>query len=107
MSAVFLVPLLPACSHFIGLSGLQALGADGQPLPLAASQVAADPPDLNVFPGHSGETGMCREAGGPLAQLQQLTITHSLTAAPAAAGDCRTVDKLVDGVANTMDDTHM
>lgn len=42
-------------SHFVGLSGLQVLGGDGQPLPVAASRVAADPPDLNVFPGHSGD----------------------------------------------------
>jgi hypothetical protein len=41
-------------SHFVGLSGLQLLGADGQALPLSAARVAADPPDLNVFPGHSG-----------------------------------------------------
>ncbi|KAI3438935.1 hypothetical protein D9Q98_001349 [Chlorella vulgaris] len=41
--------------HFVGLSGLQVLGADGQPLPLDASRVSADPPDLNVFPGHSGD----------------------------------------------------
>ena len=41
-------------SHFVGLSGLQVLGAGGQPLPLAAGQLSADPPDLNVFPGHSG-----------------------------------------------------
>jgi len=41
-------------SHFGGLCGLLVLGAGGQPLPLAASQLTADPPDLNVFPGHSG-----------------------------------------------------
>lgn len=41
-------------SHFVGLSGLQVLGADRQPLPLAPAQLAADPPDLNVFPGHKG-----------------------------------------------------
>ena len=41
-------------SHFVGLSGLQVLGADGEPVPLGAEQLAADPPDLNVFPGHSG-----------------------------------------------------
>lgn len=41
-------------SHFIGMSGLQVLGADCQPLLLAPAQLAADPPDLNVFPGHSG-----------------------------------------------------
>lgn len=41
-------------SHFVGLAGLQLLGPDGQPLPLSADRVAADPPDLNVFPGHSG-----------------------------------------------------
>ncbi|PSC76354.1 N-methyltryptophan oxidase [Micractinium conductrix] len=42
-------------SHFVGLSGLQVLGADGEPVPLGAEQLAADPPDLNVFPGHSGD----------------------------------------------------
>ncbi|KAL4434260.1 hypothetical protein ABPG75_000701 [Micractinium tetrahymenae] len=42
-------------SHFVGLSGLQLLGPDGQPLPLGAEQLAADPPDLNCFPGHSGD----------------------------------------------------
>lgn len=44
-------------SHFVGLSGLQVLGADRQPLALAPAQLAADPPDLNVFPGHRGEAG--------------------------------------------------
>ena len=42
-------------SHFVGLSGLQVLGADRQPLELSPAQLAADPPDLNVFPGHKGE----------------------------------------------------
>lgn len=44
-------------SHFVGLSGLQLLGPCGQPLPLGADQLAADPPDLNCFPGHSGASG--------------------------------------------------
>lgn len=44
-------------SHFVGLSGLQVLGADRQPLALAPAQLAADPPDLNVFPGHRGAAG--------------------------------------------------
>ena len=38
-------------SHFCGLSGLEVVGADGQPVPLAPANVWADPPDLNVFPG--------------------------------------------------------
>lgn len=42
--------------HFVGLSGLQLLGPGGQPLPLAAEQLSADPPDLNCFSGHSGES---------------------------------------------------
>lgn len=42
-------------SHFTGLSGLAVLGADRQALRLGADALAADPPDLNVFPGHSGE----------------------------------------------------
>ena len=42
-------------SRFVGLSGLQVMGAGGQPLRLAAGQLSPDPPDLNVFPGHSGE----------------------------------------------------
>lgn len=42
-------------SHFVGLSGLQVLGADRRPLELSPAQLAADPPDLNVFPGHKGE----------------------------------------------------
>ncbi|PRW59281.1 hypothetical protein C2E21_2538 [Chlorella sorokiniana] len=42
-------------SHFVGLSGLEVLGADRQPLPLLPAQLAAHPPDLNVFPGHKGD----------------------------------------------------
>lgn len=41
-------------SHFVGLSGLEVVGADGAPLPLMPASVWADPADLNVFPGHSG-----------------------------------------------------
>ncbi len=42
--------------HFVGLSGLQLLGPGGQPLLLGPDQLFADPPDLNCFPGHSGES---------------------------------------------------
>lgn len=102
-------------SHFIGLSGLQVLGADRQPLPLAPPQVAADPPDLNVFPGHSGA---CRVGGlGESSMLssrsereqgrQRPCFWHACpctTQTPLPpAGDVRTVDKLVDGVGNTTD----
>lgn len=52
-------------SHFIGLSGLEVLGADGQPLPLRPGCLWASPPDLNAFPGHSG---ICDEV-----TAQQLT----------------------------------
>lgn len=67
-------------SHFIGLSGLQVLGADRQPLPLAPAQLAADPPDLNVFPGHKG--GCCRWRGG------QWVRPHHTRVASAAAQHC-------------------
>ena len=43
-------------SHFVGLSGLQVVGRDGRPVHLAREQLWADPPDLNAFPGHSGES---------------------------------------------------
>ena len=43
-------------SHFVGLTGLEVVGAAGSPVPVMASSLWADPSDLNVFPGHSGET---------------------------------------------------
>jgi hypothetical protein len=112
--------------HFVGLSGLQVLGADGQTLPLDASRVSADPPDLNVFPGHSGtrrhsQRGACwlgipgwacvplGLADEPQDGRQGQLLSASSDAGPlhVLAGDVRTADKLVDGTSNTMDDTHM
>eukprot|EP00887_Chlorella_sp_A99_P000656 scaffold5.g656.t1 len=61
--------------HFVGLAGLEVVGADGAPLRLVPGSLWASPPDLNSFPGHSG--------------------------------DCRTLDKLLDGISNTTDDAHM
>lgn len=45
-------------SHFVGLSGLEVVGADSAPLLLAPASVFADPPDLNVFPGHTGAVAL-------------------------------------------------
>ncbi|GAB4816700.1 hypothetical protein N2152v2_003746 [Parachlorella kessleri] len=42
-------------SHFVGLTGLEIVGAAGGPVPVTASSLWADPSDLNVFPGHSGD----------------------------------------------------
>lgn len=61
-------------SHFVGLAGLEVLGAGGRPLALPPAALWASPPDLNAFPGHSG--------------------------------DCRTLDKLLDGVNCSTDDAH-
>ena len=61
--------------HFVGLTGLEVLGEDGETLPLLADNISAHPRDLNDLPGCSG--------------------------------DDRTIDKIIDGVNVTMDDSHM
>jgi hypothetical protein len=41
--------------YYMGLTGLQVLGAGGNPLPLTASSLDACPRDLNAIPGYSGD----------------------------------------------------
>ncbi|KAK9830170.1 hypothetical protein WJX72_010127 [[Myrmecia] bisecta] len=61
--------------NYVGMTGVQVLGAHGQPLPLRPADITADPRDLNDLPG--------------------------------CCSDERTVDKLLDGIDQTMDDAHM
>ena len=67
-------------SHFIGLAGLEVLGPGGQALPLAATQVAADPPGLNVFPGHSGG---CTSSGAHVLAIAQRDALRASRLPPA------------------------
>lgn len=97
-------------SHFVGLTGLEVIGADGQPLQLGAENLWADPPDLNVFPGNenAGEKGSFK-TNRETTSHRQCSICLCLDAwSPVRrAGDVRTLDKILDGHNNTMDDTHM
>ncbi len=151
-------------SHFVGLTGLEVVGADGMPLPLTPSSLLADPPDLNVFPGHSGKHAskplshcalnfscfqvptslkgsqpqlprvqclsptcepqyLCSPSKPTIfAPVHEKSLGHCsgclantypyqrplcMLQASCCAGDVRTLDKLLDGENNTMDDTHV
>ncbi|KAM4697791.1 katanin-interacting protein [Rhinophrynus dorsalis] len=61
--------------HYLGLTGLEIVGIDGQALPFSLDQVSASPPDLSVLPEYQD--------------------------------DSRTLDKLIDGINITSEDTHM
>ena len=39
-------------SHYLGLTGLEVVGKEGESLPLDLSMVAASPMDLNQLPGY-------------------------------------------------------
>ncbi|NXH45048.1 K0556 protein, partial [Dicaeum eximium] len=62
-------------SHYLGLTGLEVIGKDGQALKISAEQISASPRDLNDLPEYTG--------------------------------DCRTLEKLIDGTNITMEDDHM
>ncbi|XP_068100739.1 katanin-interacting protein isoform X2 [Hyperolius riggenbachi] len=61
--------------HYLGLTGLEVVGLNGEALPLNMNIISASPPDLSVLPDHQD--------------------------------DSRTLDKLIDGVNITNDDSHM
>ncbi|KAM5151842.1 katanin-interacting protein [Mantella aurantiaca] len=61
--------------HYLGLTGLEIVGLDGEALPLNMNTISASPPDLSVLPDYQD--------------------------------DCRTLDKLIDGVKITNEDSHM
>lgn len=62
-------------SFYVGLSGLEMLDEKGEKLPLEMSKLNAQPRDMNVIPGYSGDT--------------------------------RTLDKLINGVNDSVDDGNM
>ncbi|XP_053220052.1 katanin-interacting protein isoform X2 [Podarcis raffonei] len=62
-------------AHYLGLTGLEVVGKEGQAIPLSLDQLSASPQDLN--------------------ELAEYT------------DDCRTLDKLIDGINITMEDEHM
>nr|DBA20209.1 TPA: hypothetical protein GDO54_015924 [Pyxicephalus adspersus] len=61
--------------HYLGLTGLEIVGQDGDALPLNMNIISASPPDLSVLHNYQD--------------------------------DCRTLDKLINGVNITMEDSHM
>ncbi|XP_018429660.1 PREDICTED: protein KIAA0556-like, partial [Nanorana parkeri] len=61
--------------HYLGLTELEIVGLDGEPLPLNMNIISASPPDLSVLPDYQD--------------------------------DDRTLDKLIDGVKITSEDSHM
>ncbi|XP_063790297.1 katanin-interacting protein isoform X2 [Pseudophryne corroboree] len=61
--------------HYLGLTGLEIVGLDGEALPLTLNIISASPPDLSVLPEYQD--------------------------------DSRTLDKLIDGVNITSEDSHM
>ncbi|KAM3916588.1 katanin-interacting protein isoform 1-T1 [Leptodactylus fuscus] len=61
--------------HYLGLTGLEIVGSDGEALPINMNIMTASPPDLSVLPEY-----------------------HD---------DSRTLEKLIDGVNITSEDSHM
>ncbi|KAG8558458.1 hypothetical protein GDO81_017002 [Engystomops pustulosus] len=61
--------------HYLGLTGLEIVGTDGEAFPLNMNIMKASPPDLSVLPEYQD--------------------------------DSRTLDKLIDGVNITSEDSHM
>ncbi|XP_044160774.1 katanin-interacting protein isoform X1 [Bufo gargarizans] len=61
--------------HYLGLTGLEIVGSNGEALPLNMNIMKASPPDLSVLPEYQD--------------------------------DSRTLDKLIDGVNITSEDSHM
>ncbi|XP_056392117.1 katanin-interacting protein isoform X2 [Hyla sarda] len=61
--------------HYLGLTGLEVVGSNGEALPLNMDIMTASPPDLSVLPEY-----------------------HD---------DSRTLDKLIDGVNISIEDSHM
>ncbi|NXS32909.1 K0556 protein, partial [Pomatostomus ruficeps] len=43
-------------SHYLGLTGLEVIGKDGQALKINAEQISASPQDLNDLPDYSGDS---------------------------------------------------
>ena len=62
-------------SFYVGLSGLEVIDENGQKVQLDISKLSAQPRDMNVIPGYSGDT--------------------------------RTLDKLLNGVNDSVDDSNM
>ncbi|CAI5791774.1 Uncharacterized protein PODLI_1B000179 [Podarcis lilfordi] len=62
-------------AHYLGLTGLEVVGKEGQAIPFSLDQLSASPQDLN--------------------ELAEYT------------DDCRTLDKLIDGINISMEDEHM
>lgn len=42
-------------SHYLGITGLELVGRDGQSLPLDLSMMSASPQDLNDLPGYGSD----------------------------------------------------
>jgi len=38
--------------HYLGLTGLEVVGKDGEALPVKLSMLSANPSDLHALPGH-------------------------------------------------------
>ena len=38
--------------HYLGLTGLEVVGKDGEALPVTMDMVSADPRDVHSLPGH-------------------------------------------------------
>lgn len=41
--------------YYLGLTGLELIGAEGETLPVTMEMVSADPQDLTVLPGYEGD----------------------------------------------------
>ena len=41
--------------HYIGLTGIEVVGKDGEVIPLDLSMIDADPRDLRQLPGHEDD----------------------------------------------------
>ncbi|XP_053550444.1 katanin-interacting protein [Bombina bombina] len=42
--------------HYLGLTGLEVVGLDGQALPISLAQITASPPDLSVLPDYQNDS---------------------------------------------------
>lgn len=39
-------------AYYLGLTGMEVVGSDGEAIPVTMEMVDADPPDLRVLPGY-------------------------------------------------------
>lgn len=76
--------------HYIGLNGIELFGGDGRRIDVHAGQIQASPRDVNE-----------------LKTVREERESESSSEEEEADWDPRTPDKLIDGVNDTLIDSHM